>query len=122
MKVKPKEIMVNLPVALLFDTLQEAAAFASSINTIIHGKVKVKYDELGRLTDKEVVLFYLYRNDEYHEIREEFKYMIEQEEIRIDKMESVVERLREEALDKMCPNGHPIGKYDADCDHECIGK
>jgi transcriptional regulator with XRE-family HTH domain len=22
----------------------------------------------------------------------------------------------------VCPNGHPMGPYDADCDHDCIGK
>lgn len=81
MKIKPKEVLINVPVALLFDTEDEAAKFASGLNTIMHGKVKLKYDNLGSLGDKEVVIFYLQRNDEYHIIRDEFVNLIEQEEL-----------------------------------------
>lgn len=81
MKVKPKEVLINLPVALLFDEPLEIASFAANINTILHGKVKVKLEELGTLGGRHVGLFYLQRNDEYHQIRDEFMRLIEQEEI-----------------------------------------
>lgn len=81
MKVKPKEVFINVPVVLLFDSEDEAAKFASGVNTIMHGKVKLKYDNLGVLGDKEAVIFYLQRNDEYHSLRDEFVQLIEQEEI-----------------------------------------
>lgn len=80
MKVKPKEVMVNLPVALLFDEPWEVISFAANINTILHGKVKLKVEELGALGGRTVGLFYLDRNDEYHQIRDEFMRLIEQEE------------------------------------------
>ena len=77
MKVKPKEIFVNLPIVLTdFADYHEIPAFASNINTIIHGKVKVKYEELGILGSSYVAIFYLYRNDEYKELRKEFMKMI----------------------------------------------
>lgn len=81
MKVKPKEVMVNLPVALLFDEPWEIISFAANINTILHGKVKLKVDELGILGGRSVGIFYLDRNAEYHEIRDEFVRLIEQEEV-----------------------------------------
>lgn len=79
MKVKPKEVLVNLPVALLFEESWEIDSFAANINTILHGKVKVKLEELGMLGGKHVGLFYLQRNDEYFEIRNEFVRLIEEE-------------------------------------------
>jgi hypothetical protein len=81
MKVKPKEVLLNLPIALLFDTQDEADIFASNINTLINGKVKVKMDNVGILGEKHVTIYYLQRNDEYSEIRDEFLRMIEQEEM-----------------------------------------
>lgn len=81
MKVKPKEVMVNLPVALLFDEPWEIISFAANINTILHGKIKLKVEELGVLGGRHVGIFYLERNGEYHEIRDEFTRLIEQEEI-----------------------------------------
>jgi hypothetical protein len=82
MKVKPKEIMVVLPAAHLFQSEDEMASFASAINTIIHGKVKIKYEVLGQLGGQYVGLFYIQRNNESQEIHDEFVRLIEQEEIR----------------------------------------
>lgn len=81
MKVKPKEIMVNLPVVLTFATEDEIAALASGVNTFIHGKVRVKYETLGTLGGQYIGLFYLQRNNESQELHDEFVRMIEQEEI-----------------------------------------
>lgn len=81
MRVKPKEVLINLPVALLFDESWEISSFAANINTILHGKVKVKLEEIGMLGGRYVGLFYLQRNDEYHQIRDEFVRLIEQEEM-----------------------------------------
>lgn len=81
MKVKPKEIMVVLPAAHLFQSEEEMASFASAINTIIHGKVKIKYEMLGQLGGQCVGLFYIQRNSESQEIHDEFIRLIEQEEI-----------------------------------------
>jgi len=80
MKIKPKEIMVNLPVALLFDTADEIPSFASNINSIIHGKVRLKVEELGTLGGRYVALFYLQRNNEFQQIHDEFIRLIENEE------------------------------------------
>lgn len=83
MKIKPKEVLVNLPIALLFADYHQIPEFASNINQIIHGKVRVKYEELGCLGGQYVGLFYLQRNQEFQEIRDEFKRLIEEEEIAI---------------------------------------
>lgn len=83
MKVKPKEVMLNLPIALLFSTQDEVAQFAANINTLIHGKVKVKVEDVGVLGGQYVSIFYLQRNDEYRELREEFVQLIENEEMKI---------------------------------------
>ncbi len=80
MRIKPKEILVNLPVVLTFQTSDEIVVFAANINSLIHGKVKVKCEELGTLGPNHMGLFYLQRNNEYHELREEFMNLIEQEE------------------------------------------
>lgn len=81
MKVKPKEIMVVLPAAHLFQSEEEMAQFASAINTIIHGKVKIKYEMLGQLGGQCVGLFYIQRNNESQLIHDEFRRLIEQEEM-----------------------------------------
>jgi len=81
MKVKPKEIMVNLPIVLMFDDEEEISKFASNINTIIHGKVKVKCETLGMLNNQYVGIFYLQRHDEFSQLREQFINMIENEEV-----------------------------------------
>jgi len=81
MKVKPKDVMVNLPVALLFDEPWEIASFAANINTILHGKVRLKAEELGTLGGRHVGLFYLQRNNESQEIHDEFMRLIEEEEV-----------------------------------------
>ena len=80
MKVKPKEVLVNLPVALLFDEPWEVASFAANINQILHGKVRLKAEELGTLGGRHVGLFYLQRNNESQEIHDEFVRLIEEEE------------------------------------------
>lgn len=83
MKVKPKEVMLNLPTVLLFNNADDIPELASNANTFIHGKVKIKYEELGSLNGQFVAIFYLQRNDEYHQIRGEFMKLIEQDEIRM---------------------------------------
>lgn len=81
MKVKPKEAMVNVPVVLLFNTEDEIPALASGFNTFLHGKVKMKYEVLGTLNEQFVGLFYLQRNNESQQLRDEFMRLIEQEQI-----------------------------------------
>jgi len=81
MKVKPKEIQVNLPSVFKFKTEDEIHAFASNINSIIAGKVLMKYEELGSLGGELVAIFYLQRNNEFSELRESFMKLIEKEEI-----------------------------------------
>lgn len=81
MKVKPKEVMVNLPVALLFDEPWEIASFAANINAILHGKVRLKAEDLGELGGRYVGLFYLQRNAEYQQIHDEFTRLIEIQEV-----------------------------------------
>lgn len=81
MKAKPKEIMVNLPAVHLFACEEEIPALAAAINTIIHGKVKIKCETLGVLGGQYVGLFYVQRNNESQEMRDEFMELIEQEEL-----------------------------------------
>ena len=73
--------MVNLPIVLMFDDEDEVLKFASNINTIINGKVKIKYELLGMLNNQHVGIFYLQRHDEFSQLREQFVKMIENEEI-----------------------------------------
>jgi hypothetical protein len=80
-RVKPKEIMVNLPIVLLFNQEEEDAQLAANFNTFIHGKVHLKYETLGVLGGQYVSIFYLQRNDEFSQLREEFMRLIEEEQI-----------------------------------------
>lgn len=81
MKVKPKEVFVTLPHVVMFDDAEKIPEFAANINTILHGKVRLKYEELGSLSGQYVGIFYLQRNDEYHSLREELVNMINLSEI-----------------------------------------
>jgi hypothetical protein len=81
MKVKPKDIQVNLPAVLMFDDQDSVAHQAAAVNTFIHGKVKIKYEELGMLGGQYVGIFYIQRNDEFTELRESFMTLIENEEV-----------------------------------------
>lgn len=80
MKVKPKEVMLNLPITLMFRDYHEIPEFAKNINQLVHGESKIKYEELGLLGGQYVGLFYMNRNDEFAEMRASFKQMIEEEE------------------------------------------
>lgn len=82
MKVKPKEVLLNLPTVIMFGDYHEIPNFASNINQVLHGKVKVKYEELGQLAGQYVGLFYLQRNDEFDDLRMSFRQMIEREEMK----------------------------------------
>jgi hypothetical protein len=79
MKIKPKEIMVNLPTVHLFDYEGEDAQLAANFNTFVHGKSHLKYEFLGTLGAQLVSIFYLQRNDEFSQLRESFMVMIESE-------------------------------------------
>ncbi len=80
MKFKPKEVMVNLPTVLTFTHEGEDAALAAAFNTFIHGKVHMKYEPLGMLGGQYVSLFYMQRNNESQQLRDEFMAAILQEE------------------------------------------
>lgn len=94
MKVHPKEVLLNLPIVLMFSDAYKVPEFAANINQLVHGKVKVKYEELGSLGDQVVGLFYLQRNDEFHQLREQFVSMIEQEQMREHRMQAFVDRMQ----------------------------
>lgn len=81
MKVKPKEVMVNLPAVHLFDQPDQDAQLASHFNTFIHGKVHLKYESLGTLGGQYVSIFYLQRNDEFANLRQQFMDLILREEM-----------------------------------------
>jgi hypothetical protein len=81
MKVKPKEVLVNVPVVLLFDDKDSIPELASNFNTFLHGKVKLKYEEIGILNGQFVAIFYLQRGDEFQQLRDQFSSLIEQEEM-----------------------------------------
>lgn len=80
MKVKPKEVLVTLPAVHLFTQDGEDALLAANFNTFLHGKVRLKYEQLGMLGGQYVSIFYLQRNNEFDELREQFMDLILQEE------------------------------------------
>lgn len=79
-KVKPKEILVDLPSIIPFDSIDETNQFVASINSIIHGKVKLKFQDLGKLNDKHMCIVYLQRNIEYQKLYDSFRQLIDSEE------------------------------------------
>lgn len=81
MKVKPKEILVSVPTVRLFTHEGEGAQLAANFNTFVHGKVQLKYEELGILGGQYVSIFYIQRNDESQQLRDEFVRLIEEEQI-----------------------------------------
>lgn len=80
MKIKPKDVQVNLPIVLMFDNEDDAGIFASHFNTLLHGKSRLKNEILGMLNNKYVSLFYLQRNIESQTLRDEFMNLILDEE------------------------------------------
>lgn len=72
--------MVNLPAVHLFASPEEIPELAAAINTIIHGKVKIKCEDLGILGGQHVGLFYIQRNMESQQLHDEFIQMINNEE------------------------------------------
>lgn len=80
MKFKPKEIMVNLPTVLTFTAEDEIVMMAATFNTFVHGKVKMKYEVLGTLGGQYIGLFYIQRNNESQQLRDEFINLINEEE------------------------------------------
>jgi hypothetical protein len=96
MKIKPKKVLVDLPIYLLFETLDEVPQFAAHINAILHGKMKAKYEDMGSHAGQFIGLFYLERNDEYHDLREFVRcYVADGEEARM-----LRETLEEKASEK----------------------
>jgi hypothetical protein len=81
MKFKPKEVLVNLPVVLTFAVEDEVVQMAAAFNTFVHGKVKMKYEVLGKLGGQFVALFYIQRNNESQQLHDEFVEMINAEEM-----------------------------------------
>ena len=79
--MKSKEVMVNLPCTLMLSNEDEAASTAAGFNTFVHGKVKMKYEILGKLGGQTVALFYMQRNNESQDLRNEFMKLIQEEEI-----------------------------------------
>lgn len=103
MKVKPKEVLLNLPIVLMFTHGYQIPEFASNINQLMHGKVKVKYEEVGVLGEQYVGLFYLQRNDEFSQLRQEFVTLIEQEEIRHHEMDLAAKKIVDGLVERMPP-------------------
>jgi Icc-related predicted phosphoesterase len=114
MKVKPKEVLINLPIVLPFERADQVPEFAANINTIIHGKVKVKYEELGTLGGAFMGLFYINRNDEFSELRLDFTNMIENKQVQEHNSTNLI------VTEHTCPNGHAMANHAADCDWGCI--
>jgi hypothetical protein len=79
MKIKPKEVMVNLPVYFSFSDPEKIPEFAMNINSILSGKSRIKYDEMGIHDGETIAIFYLYRDNDYSELREFVKqYLIDE--------------------------------------------
>lgn len=69
MKIKSKKVLIDIPCFQLFDDYHEASIFAQAINEVLHGKEKVKYEEIGMMGSKYVVLFYFHHDKEFIEFR-----------------------------------------------------
>lgn len=69
MKVKSKEVLVNLPCHFEFYNEDECATMAANINSVLHGRQRVKYDIMGKRGDMVVGLLYLDRSKEYLDYR-----------------------------------------------------
>lgn len=79
--MKSKEVMINVPCTLSLENENEAALTAAAFNTFIHGKVKMKYEILGLLGGQTIALFYMQRNNESQQLRDEFMQLIQNEEV-----------------------------------------
>lgn len=120
MKVKPKEVLANLPIVLTFTHEGEDAALASGFNTFLHGKVRLKYESLGKLNDQYVSIFYLQRNGEYNSLREQFVNIIEQEELTL--AGNTPDYDPKFGDNKLCECGHTYERhFDTYADMEPIG-
>jgi hypothetical protein len=106
MKFKPKDIQVNLPVVLTFDDEDEIVEMAAAFNTFVHGKVKMKYETLGQLDGRYVGLFYIQRNKESQQLREEFEAMIEAEEVQKAQSKKIVAKPITELVDSCSECGY----------------
>lgn len=81
MKIKAKEVLINLPVYFEFEHEEELAQMASNINSVLAGRTRVKYEVMGDRGDKIIGLLYLERNREYGELRDFIKqYILDPEE------------------------------------------
>lgn len=105
MKVKPKEIFVNLPTVLLLESEDKAGEISSNVNAFIHGKVHMKYDVLGVLGGQTVVIFYLQRNDEFHSLRNQFMDLIDHEE---NSYEQILDLVEESHIVPELPNDEEL--------------
>ena len=63
----------------MLESEDEAAQLAANFNTFVHGKVHLKYEVLGPLTGKLAVLYYMQRNHDSQQLRDEFVQLIDQE-------------------------------------------
>lgn len=82
MKIKAKEVLVNLPVYFEFETEDELAQMAANINSILAGRTRLKYEIMGDRGDKIIGLLYLERNREYSELRDFIKqYVLDPDEV-----------------------------------------
>ena len=81
MKIKAKQIPLIVPTVIPFDDIFHTTHFAETLNQMIHGKSKIKFEILGKLNYKVMVLFYFTRNSEFHSVKKEFKELIEREEV-----------------------------------------
>lgn len=69
MRIKPKEVQVNLPCHFEFHDESECVQMVSNINAILRGRTQVKYDLMGSRGQMLVGLLYLERSKEYQDYR-----------------------------------------------------
>jgi hypothetical protein len=96
MSIKPKEALLTVPIVLMFDSSDEIACFASNVNAILHGKQRLKTEELGVLGGRFVGIFYLERGKEYQELRDSFVRLIDEEEFGSQEEKYLPSELRDE--------------------------
>ncbi len=91
MKIKPKTLMVNLPIALTFDSWDEIPKFAATINSIVAGRSLLKCEKIGSVEGKHIGIFYLQRNDEFQNLRNSFLNLIDKIEVDLPSQEELEE-------------------------------
>lgn len=72
MKVKPKQVLVNVPVILTFYDYHEIRHVEDYFNEVFSGKNKIKSEELQSCNEEYAAIFYFKKDKEYTQLVKEY--------------------------------------------------